>query len=550
MITALSIENYALIEKLSVNFSFGFTVITGETGAGKSILLGALGLVLGNRADLSALKNSNQKCVIEAHFSISSYQLQDFFAAHDLDYESETIIRREILPSGKSRAFINDTPVNLSELQALGAKLIDVHSQHETQALNDDDFQFQLVDAVAGNIEIVTTYQHALKAYRKAQTTLQEKQVARAQAFQEQDYHSFLWEELVAAQLIAGSQEEMESQLEKLTHVELIQTQLAKVLSAMQSESFGVVDQLKDSKNALSKIASFSPEYQQFLTRISSVLIEIDDIAAELHQGTEELQADPETLQSLQDQLQTIYTLQKKHQVHTIDALLEIQASLQSKMVSLTNLDDEIVQLEQEVSGYLQELEQLAQTLTQNRQAAVGPLVGEIQQIVANLGMPNAQFAIEFPAKTTFTLQGNTGIQLLFAANKGAQLGSLKKVASGGELSRIMLAVKAILSTKIQLPTLILDEIDTGVSGEIAHKMGEIMRGMSRNIQLFAITHLPQIAGKGQHHFKVYKEDDDTRTKSNIKALNVEERIQEIAQMLSGELVTAAAIGQARELLN
>ncbi|WP_353086583.1 DNA repair protein RecN [Flavobacterium sp.] len=550
MITALSIENYALIEKLSVNFSFGFTVITGETGAGKSILLGALGLVLGNRADLSALKNSNQKCVIEAHFSISSYQLQDFFAAHDLDYESETIIRREILPSGKSRAFINDTPVNLSELQALGAKLIDVHSQHETQALNDDDFQFQLVDAVAGNIEIVTTYQHALKAYRKAQTTLQEKQVARAQAFQEQDYHSFLWEELVAAQLIAGSQEEMESQLEKLTHVELIQTQLAKVLSAMQSESFGVVDQLKDSKNALSKIASFSPEYQQFLTRISSVLIEIDDIAAELHQGTEELQADPETLQSLQDQLQTIYTLQKKHQVHTIDALLEIQASLQSKMVSLTNLDDEIVQLEQEVSGYLQELEQLAQTLTQNRQAAVGPLVGEIQQIVANLGMPNAQFAIEFPAKTTFTLQGNTGIQLLFAANKGAQLGSLKKVASGGELSRIMLAVKAILSTKIQLPTLILDEIDTGVSGEIAHKMGEIMRGMSRNIQLFAITHLPQIAGKGQHHFKVYKEDDDTRTKSNIKALNAEERIQEIAQMLSGELVTAAAIGQARELLN
>lgn len=550
MITALSIENYALIEKLSVNFSSGFTVITGETGAGKSILLGALGLILGNRADLSALKNSNEKCVIEAHFSISSYQLQDFFVANDLDYDAETIIRREILPSGKSRAFINDTPVNLSELQALGARLIDVHSQHETQALNDDDFQFQLVDAVAGNIEIVTTYQHTLKAYRKAQATLQEKQVARAQAFQEQDYHSFLWEELVAAQLVAGSQEEMESQLEKLTHVELIQTQLAKVLSALQSESFGVVDQLKDSKNALSKIASFSTEYQQLLTRISSVLIEIDDIAAELQQGAEELQADPETLQNLQDQLQTIYTLQKKHQVQTIDALLEIQESLQSKMVSLTTLEEEIVQLEQEVSGYLQELEQLAQTLTQNRQAAVGPLVGEMQQIVANLGMPNAQFAIEFPAKTTFTLQGNTGIQLLFAANKGAQLGSLKKVASGGELSRIMLAVKAILSTKIQLPTLILDEIDTGVSGEIAHKMGAIMRGMSRNIQLFAITHLPQIAGKGQHHFKVYKEDDDTRTTSNLKALNAEERIQEIAQMLSGEVVTSAAIGQARELLN
>ncbi|MFN7420979.1 MAG: DNA repair protein RecN [Flavobacterium sp.] len=550
MITALSIENYALIEKLSVNFSSGFTVITGETGAGKSILLGALGLILGNRADLSALKNSNEKCVIEAHFSISSYQLQDFFVANDLDYDAETIIRREILPSGKSRAFINDTPVNLSELQALGARLIDVHSQHETQALNDDDFLFQLVDAVAGNIEIVTTYQQTLKAYRKAQTTLQEKQVARAQAFQEQDYHSFLWEELVAAQLVAGSQEEMESQLEKLTHVELIQTQLAKVLSALQSESFGVVDQLKDSKNALSKIASFSPEYHLLLTRISSVLIEIDDIAAELQQGAEELQADPETLQNLQDQLQTIYTLQKKHQVQTIDALLEIQESLQSKMVSLTTLDEEIVQLEQEVSWYLQELEQLAQTLTQNRQAAVGPLVGEMQQIVANLGMPNAQFAIEFPAKTTFTLQGNTGIQLLFAANKGAQLGSLKKVASGGELSRIMLAVKAILSTKIQLPTLILDEIDTGVSGEIAHKMGAIMRGMSRNIQLFAITHLPQIAGKGQHHFKVYKEDDDTRTTSNVKALNAEERIQEIAQMLSGEVVTTAAIGQARELLN
>lgn len=550
MITALSIENYALIEKLSVNFSSGFTVITGETGAGKSILLGALGLILGNRADLSALKNSNEKCVIEAHFSISSYQLQDFFVANDLDYDAETIIRREILPSGKSRAFINDTPVNLSELQALGARLIDVHSQHETQALNDDDFQFQLVDAVAGNIEIVTTYQHTLKAYRKAQTTLQEKQVARAQAFQEQDYHSFLWEELVAAQLVAGSQEEMESQLEKLTHVELIQTQLAKVLSALQSESFGVVDQLKESKNALAKIASFSPEYQQLLTRISSVLIEIDDIAAELQQGAEELQADPETLQNLQDQLQTIYTLQKKHQVQTIDALLEIQESLQSKMVSLTTLDEEIVQLEQEVSGYLQELEQLAQTLTQNRQAAVGSLAGEMQQIVANLGMPNAQFAIEFPAKTTFTLQGNTGIQLLFAANKGAQLGSLKKVASGGELSRIMLAVKAILSTKIQLPTLILDEIDTGVSGEIAHKMGAIMRGMSQNIQLFAITHLPQIAGKGQHHFKVYKEDDDTRTTSNVKALNAEERIQEIAQMLSGEVVTSAAIGQARELLN
>ncbi|WP_297517618.1 DNA repair protein RecN [Flavobacterium sp.] len=550
MITALSIENYALIEKLSVNFSSGFTVITGETGAGKSILLGALGLVLGNRADLSALKNSNEKCVIEAHFSIASYQLHDFFAAHDLDYDADTIIRREILPSGKSRAFINDTPVNLSELQALGAKLIDVHSQHETQALNDDDFQFQLVDAVAGNNDILRTYQQTLRNYRKSQNTLQERQAARAKAFQEQDYHSFLWEELVAAQLVAGSQEEMESQLEKLTHVELIQSQLAKVLSALQRESFGVVDQLKESKNALSKIASFSPEYQQILTRISSVLIEIDDIATELQEGAEQLQADPEILQSLQEQLQTIYTLQKKHQVQTIDALLKIQESLQSKMVSLTNLEEEIVQLEQEVSGYLHELEQLAQTLTQNRQAAVGPLVQELQKIVANLGMPNAQFAIEFPAKTTLTPQGDTGIQLLFAANKGVQLGTLKKVASGGELSRIMLAVKAILSTKIQLPSLILDEIDTGVSGEIAHKIGEIMRGMSRNIQLFAITHLPQIAGKGQHHFKVYKVDDDTRTKSNVKALNEEERIQEIAQMLSGEVVTPAAIGQARELLN
>jgi len=550
MILSLSIENFALIEKLSVKFTDGFSVITGETGAGKSILLGALGLVLGKRADLSSLKNKEEKCIIEAHFQIKNYNLKSFFEANDLDYEEETIIRREILPSGKSRAFINDTPVNLNELQELSNYLIDIHSQHQTQELSDDAVQFQIIDSVASNWEVIAQYTSHLKQYKKYNSELKSKKELLYSVVKEQDYNAFLLDELLAANLISGEQEVLESQYEKLNNVEFIKENLLKSLSIANEEQFGVLQNLKEIKLSTQKIASFSTEFNSLNDRVSSILIEFDDIEKELNQLSESVFSSPEELEAINDKLQAIYSLQKKHQVNSVDALLMIQNDLDAKVVSLVTLETEISAIENQIAASEIILNDLAITIHDNRVLAIPVLTNKLALILEPLGMANARFDIQLTPKETFSTNGKDEIQFLFSANKGSDFGLLKKVASGGEMSRIMLAVKAVLSQYSKLPTIIFDEIDTGVSGEIAHKMGEIMKQMSTNMQVFAITHLPQIAGKGKDHFKVFKVIKENQTQSELKLLTKDERVIEIAQMLSGSAISDAALNHAKELLN
>lgn len=550
MITSLSIENFALIEKLSVGFSDGFSVITGETGAGKSILLGALGLVLGKRADLNSLKNKEEKCIIEAHFQIKNYNLKSFFEANDLDYDDETIIRREILPSGKSRAFINDTPVNLNELQDLSNYLIDIHSQHQTQELSDDGVQFQIIDSVASNFDLISDYSFKLKEYKKAKTNLKSKSELLQSVLKEQDYNTFLLEELLSANLKSGEQEELEVQYEKLNNVEFIKENLVKSLALANEEQIGVLENLKEIKLSFQKIANFSPEYNQLFERISSVLIEFDDVEKELSQLSENLFSDPEELDLINQKLQFIYNLQKKHQVNSVDELLAIQNDLDNKVVSVTTLESEIATIEKSIQEIEVQLNEIALKIHKNRAEAVPVLTDKLAAILEQLGMANARFNIQLTVKEEFYSNGKDEIQFLFSANKGSDFGLLKKVASGGEMSRIMLAVKSVLSQYSKLPTIIFDEIDTGVSGEIAHKMGEIMKSMSENMQVFAITHLPQIAGKGKDHFKVYKIIKENQTQSELKLLSSDERVIEIAQMLSGSTISDSALNHAKELLN
>ena len=550
MIVSLSIENFALIEKLSVRFTDGFSVITGETGAGKSILLGALGLVLGKRADLSSLKNKAEKCIIEAHFQIKNYNLQSFFEANDLDYEEETIIRREILPSGKSRAFINDTPVNLNELQELSNYLIDIHSQHQTQELSDDAVQFQIIDSVASNWEVISQYTSHLKQYKKYNSELKSKKELLQSVVKEQDYNSFLLNELLTANLKSGEQEELEILFEKLNNVEFIKENLLKSLSIANEEQFGVLQNLKEIKLFIQKIAPFSTEFNSLNERVSSVLIEFDDIEKELSQLSESVFSNPEELETTNEKLQVIYSLQKKHQVNSVDELLVIQNDLDAKVVSVVTLESEISLIENEITASEMILSDLAIKINENRVGAIPILTSKLALILEPLGMANARFDIQLTSKEAFYANGKDEIQFLFSANKGSDFGLLKKVASGGEMSRIMLAVKSVLSQYSKLPTIIFDEIDTGVSGEIAHKMGEIMKQMSANMQVFAITHLPQIAGKGKEHFKVFKVIKENQTQSELKLLTKDERVIEIAQMLSGSTISDSALNHAKELLN
>ena len=550
MITSLSIENFALIEKLSVNFSDGFSVITGETGAGKSILLGALGLVLGKRADLSSLKNKEEKCVIEANFSIKEYNLKSFFIDNDLDYEDETIIRREILPTGKSRAFINDTPVNLNELQRLSNYLIDIHSQHQTQELSDDDVQFKIIDSVADNSNLIFEYSLKFKDLKKLKSDLNSKNEQLKIVLKEQDYNSFLLEELLAANLKADEQEELEAQFEKLNNVEFIKENIVKSLAIANEEQFGVLNNLKEIKLYFQKIAGFSSEYKGLFERISSVLIEFDDIEKELTSFSDTLFSNPEELATINEKLQLIYSLQKKHQVNSIKELLDIQNDLDNKVISVSTLESEISLIETKIQDNVNVLNVFAEKIHKKRIEAIPILTDKLSQILDKLGMSNARFDIQMIFNDEFLTNGKDEIQFLFSANKGSDFGLLKKVASGGEMSRIMLAVKSVLSEYSKLPTIIFDEIDTGVSGEIAHKMGEIMKGMSVNMQVFAITHLPQIAGKGKEHFKVFKFIKENQTQSELKLLSDEERVIEIAQMLSGSTISDSALNHAKELLN
>ena len=550
MITSLSIENFALIEKLSINFSNGFSTITGETGAGKSIILGALGLALGKRADLSSLKNKEEKCIIEVHFNIENYNLQSFFEINNLDYEDDTIIRREILPTGKSRAFINDTPVNLQDLQDLSHSLVDIHSQNDAQDLGNNTFQFEVLDAVSSVKEELLLYRCLLKEYKTAKNDLASKTEALLVVRKEQDYNSFLYNELVEAKLISDEQESLETEFEKLSNVEFIKENFQRVILLTSDEQFGLTTNLNEAKIALQKTATFSKEYNDLLERMVSISIELDDIEKEIESKAENLNSNPTELERINQKLQLIYTLQKKHQVNTIDELLAIEKELESKVSSVENLENEIEKIQLYISKLENELNTIAETISNKRKKAIPELISKTCSILEQLGMPNAQLKIELNSAQKFAQNGKDEIEFLLSANKGLEFGLIKKVASGGEMSRIMLAIKSILAQFTKLPTIIFDEIDTGVSGEIANKMGEIMLEMSKTIQVFSITHLPQIAAKGNNHFKVYKYEENNTTNSELKLLNTNERELEIAEMLSGKSISESALIHAKALLN
>lgn len=550
MLLTLAIKNYALIDSLEINFSNRFSIITGETGAGKSILLGALGLVLGNRADLSSLKDEEQKCVVEAHFDVSKYGLKAVFEAADFDYEEVTIIRREILPSGKSRAFVNDSPVNLQELQGLANFLLDIHSQHQTRDLIDETYQIQILDAVAQNKELLSEFKVELSSFKKLQKALQKLQTEKQSLLNEQEYNLYLFNELTQANLKEEEQEELESEQEVLSNIEFVKENIDKVLALAKEEEIGILASSLEAKNSLQKLASLSKEYQNLAERFNSVFIELDDIIEECVAKQEQIVDDPERLTYINERLQLIYNLLKKHNVSTIAELLAIQNQLSEKVTKFDGIDSEIAEIEAQIENQLEKLNSISEQIAKARQETAPQLEKALLEIIAPLGMPDAQIEFAIEPLEQFTETGKDKVSLLFSANKGMKPGLIKKMASGGEMSRIMLAVKAVLAQSVHLPTIIFDEIDTGVSGEVALKMGEIMKEMSGKMQVFAITHLPQIAAKGNQHYKVFKNESNGIVSSEIKQLSEEERVLEIAEMLSGKNITDSALAHARTLLN
>ncbi|GFD93779.1 DNA repair protein RecN [Alteromonas sp. KUL154] len=550
MLTHLSIHNYALINQLTIEFTNGLSIITGETGAGKSILLGALGLVMGNRADLTALKNTEKKCVIEAQFSVEGYALQELFKELDLDYEQETIIRREILPSGKSRAFVNDTPVTLSILNALKTKLIDIHSQHQTMQLSDVSFQFSVIDALAKNQAKIASYKRGLRTYNKLRKELKVLQEETEKSKEQYEYNLHLFNEFEEANLKEGEQEVLEEKLDKLNNIEEIKLNLSEALGVSINEEIGIQTLLNSLESKLQKISSFSKQYEELANRVTSVKIELDDVVTELESANEEVEFNPNEIEELNDRLQLIYNLQKKHSVSTISELQEIHASLSEKVAQVEDAGGIVAQKEAEIKEVAKKLDDVAKMITTSRNKVIPKLKKELEYLLSELGMPNARFAIELLASEEYLSNGKDNLQFLFSANKGGNFGELKKVASGGELSRIMLSIKKILSENIQLPTIIFDEIDTGVSGEVSNKIAKIMQDMSAHMQVITITHLPQIASKGVQHYKVFKGEEKGVTTSNLKLLSEDERIREIAEMLSGKDVSESALIHAKELLN
>jgi DNA repair protein RecN (Recombination protein N) len=550
MLTQLTIKNYALIDDLQVSFNNGLTIITGETGAGKSILLGGLSLILGKRADLASVKDSSKKCVIEGVFDIAKYNLKTLFKTQDLDYESLTIIRREILPSGKSRAFINDTPVRLDDLQVLGEHLLDIHSQHQTLQLTSDDFQFQIIDALANNDERLSVYISELKNFKALSSKIEKLHDQKAESIKELDYNLFLLKELDNAKLVVGEFEGLEKEYETLNNVEEIKDKLNQSHQLLSNEDVGIATNLREVKLQLSKLSNYGEQYQSIYNRIDSSLIEIDDVFAEIENLEDQLEADPNRLDVVNTKLQTLHNLMQKHMVSSEEELISIREELSNKVSVTENLDAHILEQEKEKEQLSNQLLLVSKTIHDNRLKVIPDLIKQLETILTTLGMPNAKFDIELKPSNLFLANGRDELQFLFSANKGGQFNDLKKSASGGELSRIMLAIKHILSNYTQLPTIMFDEIDTGVSGEISNKMANIMQDMSKTMQVFTITHLPQIAAKGDHHFKVYKEDVNEVTQTQLKKLNPEERIVEIAQMLGGVNVSNSALEHAKQLLN
>lgn len=549
MLTHLSIQNFTLIEKSEVDFGQGFSIITGETGAGKSILLDALQLVMGRRADLGVIRDVDNKCVIEAVFHIPEYDLKPFFEQNELEYEEETIIRREILSSGKSRAFVNDSPVKLPVLQLLAEQLIDIHSQHQTTALYEESYLLDLLDIFGRISDEKETYQADFTTYKSLGKALNQKTEKLNNLLQTKDYNTFLLQELQEADLKDGEQEELEQQLQQLQNVEQIQESLAKTYTILNEDGYGILQRLNEAKQSLQKLTGISEKYQQLFDRLNSVDIELKDLSDEVESEAQQVQHEPDTLEFITGKLQQIYRLQQKHQVKTVSELLVIQDRLNQEVFEVEDIEFEISQLEEQQRLLKQKLRKQADEIHQKREKTIPQLTRNIEEMLRPLGMPNAHFVFNLIPLKDFSASGTDQLEVLFSANKGIQAAPLKKSASGGEMSRIMLALKAILAQYVSLPTLIFDEIDTGVSGEIAARMAEIMQEIGKNRQVISITHLPQVAAKGMQHYKVRKQQDGEKAVSDIVLLSQPERVEEIASMLSGGEISESALSHAKSLL-
>ena len=550
MLKHLYIKNFALIDILDIDLYPGFSVITGETGAGKSIVLGAIGLLLGQRADLKALKQGADRCVIEAHFDLSRYDLKPFFDENDIEYDAnDCIIRRELTAAGKSRAFINDTPVQLSMLKELGERLVDVHSQHQNLLLNKQDFQMSVLDIIADDAKQLADYKATYEAYHQAANELETIKEEIERNRQNVDFLQFQYQELEGARLSIGEQEELEQKSDTMTHAEDIKSALYTADNALQTESTGIVPQLHIAMNALKGIAHVFPDAEELATRMDSTYIELKDIAQEVNGLLEDVDFDPQELDSINERLDRLYSLQKKYHADDTEALIALRDSLKEQLDHIDNSDDTLQRLHQQVEQLKAQCQQKADTLTKLRTKAARKIESEMQQRLIPLGMPNIRFQVSI-SQENLAANGQDKVAYLFSANTSTPLQPVSQVASGGEIARVMLALKAMISGAVKLPTIIFDEIDTGVSGKIAEKMAEIMHEMgSHERQVISITHLPQIAALGAAHYKVEKEETPQGTTSRMEMLTPDERITEIAQMLSGSKVTDAAIQNAKQLL-
>ncbi|MBR5541338.1 MAG: DNA repair protein RecN [Bacteroides sp.] len=552
MLQSIHIQNYALIESLDIDFHSGFSVITGETGAGKSIILGAIGLLVGQRADIKAIKTGASKCTVEARFSVSSYQLESFFEEHDLDYDGEEcILRRELYASGKSRAFINDTPASLAQMKELGEKLIDVHSQHQNLLLNHEDFQLNVLDILAYDEKELALYKEGYLAYKKTSKELSEVIAQAEKNRQDEDYIRFQLKQLDEAHLQAGEQEELEQEAETLSHAEEIKSNLYKVDQLMASDEMTLLSVTKDCIQTLQGVARVYASAQDWVDRLDSCYIELKELSHEIANASEEVEFNPTRLDFVNERLNLIYSLQQKHRVSSVEELISITEEYRNKLENITSSDNQIQELTAQKEALYNKVKKQAEILSELRKQAAKEIEKQMEAYLIPLGMPNVRFAVELSAKNEPDASGMDNVSFLFSANKNGTLQNVASIASGGEIARVMLSLKAMIAGAVKLPTIIFDEIDTGVSGSIAEKMALIMQEMGQaNRQVISITHLPQIAAKGSTHYKVYKEDTEVGTNSHIRQLNQEERINEIANMLSGAVLTEAALNNAKALLN
>ena len=550
MLTKLKIKNFAIIEDLEVDFSGGMTCITGETGAGKSILLGGLSLVLGKRADLSNMFDSSRKCIVEAVFQINQYTLKPLFDKYDLDYYDETVLRREILPHGKSRAFVNDTPVNLNLLEKISLNLIDIHSQNDTQTLLENEYQIEVLDALAGNEELLKKYQNTLILFKNCVKEYKELYFSQSQVQKTFELDKFLLEELNSSKLEIGMQEELEENINELSSVEYLQKTIANSIQMIELESFGLLDKFKELVKNINGIYEKSKKYEDLNNRVGILSIELEDILESLKSQFDMLETNPEKLDELNSRIDHLNSLYQKHKVKNVDDLIFIKQKLEKTIYHNSKFEENLLYLEKKQKNLENTLRKYSSELSFNRKKTISILEKELKFLVTKMGMDQATFKIQLDKGSEFYNNGTDEISFMFSANRGSDFKTLKKVVSGGELSRSMLAIKAILSQYKKLPTLVFDEIDTGVSGKISSSIAEVMGTISTKLQVFTITHLPQVAAKGNHHFRVEKKLDNGKTTTFLEFLNQKSRIEEIAKMLSGNKVTKSAIEHAKQLMN